>query len=153
MTESAVSNSFLSDLNEFCRRFTVCDMKRAEWTHEAHLAVGAWHVDRYGSDAALARLRVGIRALNESFGNRNTASDGYHETITAAYVHLLSDFLGRCPAGLPLEARVVLLLRSPLARKDVLLRYYSEGLLMSARARAEWAEPDLRPLATEAITT
>jgi len=84
--------------------------------------------------------------LNESFGNKNTASDGYHETITAAYVHLISDFVRRCPAGATLEDQVALLLRGPLARRDALLEYYSAPLLMSDRARAEWVEPDLLPL-------
>ena len=118
---SPVNDAFLTDLNDFARRFTCCDMKRAEWTHEAHLAVGVWHVDRYGAEGALARLRTGIRALNESFGNRNTAADGYHETITAAYVRLITDFLNRGPAALRLEERVVLLVADE--RKDEVCRH------------------------------
>lgn len=137
---------FQPDLESFASRFQSCDLKRAEWTHHAHLAVGAWHIDRYGRDEALPRLRSGIRKLNESFGNRNTDTDGYHETITAAYVHLIWDFLRQCPDGMALEECVALLLRGPLAAKDVLLRYYSEGLLMSREARSSWVEPDLLPL-------
>ena len=141
---------FVADPDAFAARFSSRQMARVEWTHEAHLAMGAWHVDRYGAPEALTRLRTGIRALNESFGNRNTATDGYHETITAAYVQLIADFLKRCPPELPIGERVSLLLRGPLAKRDVLLRYYSDGLLMSARARAEWVEPDVFPLSLPA---
>ena len=41
------------------------------------------------------RLRSGIRRLNESHGGVNSATDGYHETITAAYVQLLAQYLER----------------------------------------------------------
>jgi len=146
-----MTEPFLENLDAFAARFLICDMTRAEWTHEAHLAMGAWHVDRYGAQDALTRLRTGIRALNESFGNKNTATDGYHETITAAYVHLIGEYLQSCPVDMPLEARVSRLLRGPVARKDVLLRYYSDSLLMSARARAAWVEPDVRPLRLSAV--
>ena len=146
-----MTEPFLADLNDFAARFSCCDVKRGEWTHHAHLAVGAWYVHRYGAEEALNRLRAGIRMLNESFGNKNTATDGYHETITAAYVHLISDFVRRCPAGTTVEQGVALLLRSPLAQKDALLRYYSEPLLMSTQARAEWVEPDLLPFRLAAV--
>jgi hypothetical protein len=141
-----VTEPFIGDLDDFAARFSACQIKREEWTHRAHLAVGAWHVHRYRPEEALTRLRTGIRRLNESFGNKNTATGGYHETITAAYVHLISDFVRRCPPEATVQERVSLLLRGPLARRDLLLSYYSEPLLMSARARAEWVEPDLLPL-------
>jgi hypothetical protein len=136
----------LADLDDFAARFASCSLQRAEWTHEAHLAIGAWYVQQFGPEEALPRLRTGIRRLNESFGNRNTATDGYHETVTAAYVTLIAEFISRCSPDATAQERVALLLRDPLARRDALLMYYSQPLLMSARARAEWVEPDLAPL-------
>ena len=38
----------------------------------------------------------------------------------------------------------------PLARKDALLEFYSKDLLMSARARAAWVEPDVKALIPDA---
>jgi hypothetical protein len=108
--------------------------------------VGAWHVDHYGAAKALGLLRDGIRRLNESHGGSNTATDGYHETITAAYVSLLAAFLDACPPGLPLAARVDRLLAGPLAARDMLFTFYSRERLMSPDARAQWVEPDLAPL-------
>jgi len=124
---------------------------RGEWTHAAHLAVGLWHVDRYGAGEALVRLRDGIRRLNESHGTVNSATSGYHETVTRAYVELIAVFCATCPAGLPLSDRVALLLGSPLADRAVLLRFYSRDRLMSGDARAHWVEPDLAPLRPGAL--
>jgi hypothetical protein len=134
------------DLDDLVSRFSSCDLPHAEWTHQAHLAVGAWHVDRYGADEALVRLREGIRRLNDSHGTPNSATRGYHETITRAYVTLLAEALSAPPAGESLGARVARLLSSPVADRNLLLRFYSRERLMSPEARAAWMAPDLRPL-------
>ena len=126
--------------DDLAARFVARTLPKAEWTHAAHLRVGAWHVARFGPEEALARLRTGIRALNDSHGTVNSATSGYHETITRAYVLLLAEHLA---SGAPdTEA----LIRGPLAARDVLLRFYTKETLMSPRARVEWVEPDLRPL-------
>ena len=127
-------------------RFTELTLPKEEWTHAAHLTVGMWHVDRYGAAEALTRLRSGIRRLNESHGNVNTPTSGYHETITAAYVTLLAAYLDACPPELSLAARVERLLAGPLAARDMLFTFYSRERLLSIDARAEWVEPDLGPL-------
>ena len=133
-------------------RFSALTLPKEEWTHVAHLTVGAWHVDRYGAAEALGRLRDGIRRLNESHGNVNTPTSGYHETITAAYVTLLAAYLDACPPGLPLAVRVERLLAGPLAARDMLFTFYSREHLMSTDARARWVEPDLAPLGLAALT-
>jgi hypothetical protein len=96
----------------------------------------------------MLRLRSGIRALNESNGVANTATGGYHETITGAYVRLLHGFLVARAAGAEsLQDGCDALLAGPIADRKVLLRHYSQALLMSPRARTQWVEPDLAPLA------
>jgi hypothetical protein len=141
----------IADLDEFARQFVMKEIPARLWTHGAHLAVGLWHVDRYGADEALRRLRQGIRSLNEHHGKQNTDSAGYHETITCAQVALLSDFLARCDSAAPLLERYAQLMASPLADRDVLLRFYSRDYLMSNQARAVWAEPDLAPISAEGL--
>ena len=64
------------DPDALAARFTALTLRKDEWTHAAHLTVGAWHVDRYGAADALTRLREGIRRLNESHGNENSATAG-----------------------------------------------------------------------------
>ena len=134
-----------AELDELVRRFNACAVARAEWTHAAHLAVGLWHVGRYGRQDALQRLRAGITRLNESNGVVNSATGGYHETVTRAYVDLLADFAAR-HADKTAAERVTALLADPLSDKKALLRFYSRPLLESSEARLDWVEPDLAPL-------
>ena len=141
-------------LDQLAQAFLDLTLPRAQWTHEAHLRVGAWHVHRFGAALALPHLREGICRLNLAHGGANTATGGYHETITAAYVRLIADFLARDADDArqtphprqTLDAQVQRLLASPLAEKDTLLRFWSRALLMSPPARAGWVPPDLAPL-------
>ena len=112
-------------LEERAARFLSGSLPRDQWTHAAHLCVGAWHVDRFGADEAIARLRVGIRALNDQHGTPNTATSGYHETITIAYARLLEQFLARYEPGTQLVERVPHLLTSRLSEGPFLLRFWS----------------------------
>jgi adenylate kinase family enzyme len=132
-------------------RFEACAIPAKSWTHAAHLSVGLWHVDRYGREDALARLRTGIRRLNESHGGVNSATAGYHETITVAYVELLAQFLERRENGESLRDTVVRLLEGPLAARNVLLTFYSRERLMSLDARAARVDPDLAALDLSAV--
>jgi len=141
------------DIDDFAARFQSCNLRPEEWTHSAHLVIGLWHVDRFGPHEALERLRTGIRRLNESFGGANTATSGYHETITAAYVTLLAQFHERGQADVPLADRVAQLLAGPLAAKEILFAFYSRERLMSMEARAAWVEPDLAQLNLSVINT
>jgi adenylate kinase family enzyme len=139
-------------LDDLAARFQVCAVPATEWTHAAHLVVGLWHVHRYGSAEALKRLRSGIRQLNESHGGVNSTTNGYHETITAAYVQLLSQYLDRGHTDMALDMRALDLLAGPLAARDVLFTFYSRDRLMSTAARLESREPDLAPVDLEATT-
>ena len=138
------------ELDELVRRFEACALPRPEWTHAAHLCVGLWHVCRYGPEAALARLRLGIRRLNESNGVVNSATSGYHETITSAYVQLLAAFADR-HADVSLADSVERLLAGELAERSALLKFFSRARLESAEARLDWVEPDVAPLALAAV--
>ena len=125
--------------DELAQGFIEATLPEGEWTHRAHLIVGAWHVRRYGAEDALVRLRDGIRRLNDAHGTPNTESEGYHETVTRAYVALIADFLAR-------QDDIDALVQSPIADKRILLEHYSRELLLSERARAEWVSPDRAPL-------
>jgi len=140
-----------AQLDDFVVRFLNRTLPKSEWTHAAHLSVGAWHVHRYGVEEAVNRLRQGIRALNESHGTANTDSGGYHETITRAYALLIAEFLSGQREG-TLAQRVGALLASPLAHKNALLEYYSKERLMSVAARGEWSGPDLKPFTGGPVT-
>jgi len=133
------------ELDDLVARFRARTLPKQEWTHLAHLAVGAWHVHRHGPEEALTLLRDGITRLNEAHGTVNDDAGGYHETITRAYVRLLSDFIRGQP-GIAAADCVQAVLAGPLAGKTALLRYYSKERLVSVPARKGWVEPDIEPL-------
>jgi hypothetical protein len=133
-------------LADLVQLFVAGKLPRAEWTHEAHLRVGAWHVHHHGAAGALPLLRERIRRLNDRHGTANTATGGYHETITAAYAHLIADFLSTVGPTFELGTRVAALLASPLADRAALFRFWSRDRLLSTEARAAWLPPDLAPL-------
>lgn len=135
-----------TELDDLAERFAAAAIPAAEWTHVAHLKVGAWHVHHLISEEALKRMRAGIRRLNLVHGTANSATRGYHETITAAYLRLIARFLASCPVQMPFEKRVDALLASPIARPDLLRQFYSRRLLATVRARKRSVEPDLAPL-------
>jgi hypothetical protein len=138
----------VTGLDELAERFGAAAIPAAEWTHATHLRVGGILVHRHGREAALARLRTGIRRLNQAHGTENSNTRGYHETITAAYVWFIAQFLASCPREMEIEDRVEELVMSTVGQPDFLLCFWSQDLLMSERARAEWVAPDLAPLPT-----
>jgi hypothetical protein len=135
-----------SRLTALVAAFRARTLTHAEWTHAAHLSVGAWYVSEHGAAEALVRLREEICRLNDAHGTVNSATSGYHETITAAFVRLLDEELARFAPDVPLDRRIEGMLAGPLGSSRVLLAFWSKEVLMSPRARAAWVEPDLAPL-------
>lgn len=127
-------------------------LPKNEWTHEAHLRVGLWHLTRYSPAEALDRLRDGIRAYNQATGVANTYDSGYHETTTRFYVLIIADFLEMRDRTRDLDelANELIAVRGD---KRLPFRHYSEDLLMSSSARRRWIEPDLRPVPDSARVT
>jgi len=122
-----------------------CTLPREAWTHEAHLGACLWLlVERpdIDVDAEIADL---IRRFNESVGGVNDDTQGYHDSITRAYVAGVRLFLSET-VETGLAARVNALLLSPMGARDWPLRFYSRDLLFSVAARRGFVEADLAPL-------
>ena len=120
-------------------------LPKAEWTHEAHLRAGLWHVRQHGAAAALELLRARIFSYNESVGTENSDTSGYHETITRFYVTVIDRFLAANDRAMPVDDLAARLL-AELGDRRLPMRYYSEGRLFSPVARRSWVEPDLRSI-------
>ena len=125
----------------FIGSFEDASLPRAEWTHAKHLVMALWYLSQYPRDEATRRIRDGIRRLNARHGNEG----GYHETITLAWVALITRFLAGREPGESIATRARALL-AELAARDVLMRYYSRELLLSDEARRGWVAPDREPL-------
>jgi hypothetical protein len=112
-------------------------LPQGQWDHEAHVRVCHAALARYGSSEALGVLRQAIRAYNETIGRPNTATGGYHETITRYFVMVVA------AAG---DVDIATILRSPACDREAPLRHWSKERLCCAEARRAWLEPDLVPL-------
>ena len=123
-----------------------CDLLRADWTHEAHLAAATYLLLERPDIDLDAELPGLIRRFNESVGGVNSDSQGYHETITGLFLHGVRLFLAEADSGEPLHGLVNQLLLSPMGARDWPLRFYSPGLLFSVEARRAFVAPDLAPL-------
>ena len=127
-------------------RLLACDLPRAEWTHEAHLAATTYLLLRRSDVNLDAGLPGIIRRYNESVGGVNSDSEGYHETITRTFLRGVRLFLDEAARDRPLHELVNELLLSPMGRRDWPLRFYSPERLMSAEARRNLVPPDLADL-------
>ena len=123
-----------------------CALERSEWTHEAHLAACAYLLVERPDILPERDLPGLIRRFNESVGGDNSDTEGYHETITQAYIRAVRTVLARTEASLPLAEKVNALLKAPEGRRDWPLGFYSRERLFSKQARLGWVEPDVKSL-------
>ena len=123
-----------------------CTLPREDWTHEAHLAATIYLVVRRADIDLDAELPGIIRRFNESVGGVNSDTEGYHDTITRAYLRGIRLFLENADIARPIHDLVNELLMSPVGRRDWPLRFWSKERLMSVEARRGWVEPDLKAM-------
>ena len=123
-----------------------CTLARPEWTHEAHIAATTYLLLRRPEIDLDQELPVLIKRFNESVGGVNSDSEGYHDTITRVFLRGVRLFLGEADLSEPLHELVNELLLSPMGRRDWPQRFYSPGLLFSAKARRGFVEPDISAL-------
>ena len=133
------------DISALGEGLLACALPRDAGTHEALLGACLWLLAERPDidvDAAIATI---IRRFNESVGGVNDDHNGYHDSITRAYVAGVRLFLSQT-AETGLAARVNALLLSPMGQRDWPLRFYSRDLLFSVPARRGFVVPDLAPL-------
>ena len=134
-----------TDIRAIGEGLLACTLPREAWTHEAHLGACLWLLSERPDIDVDAEIAGIIRRFNESVGGVNDDRQGYHDSITRAYVAGVRLFLSET-AETGLAARVNALLLSDKGRRDWPLRFYSRDLLFSVAARRGFVEPDLAPL-------
>ncbi|MBN9122860.1 MAG: hypothetical protein J0I06_27600 [Planctomycetes bacterium] len=144
--------------DEFLCAFERCTLARKDWTHEAHVRMAWLYAMRIPSAGeVLDRVRGGIKKLNAVFVRRQQVLcralpskpkdprglDGYHETITVAFVTLIASRVEPGEDFAAFRGRNPDLFDSKLS---VLLKHYSPERLFSPAAKVELLAPDLEPL-------
>ncbi len=133
------------DISAIGTGLLACTLPREAWTHEAHLGACLWLLSERPDIDIDAEIAGIIRRFNESVGGVNDDTQGYHDSVTRAYVAGVRLFLSTTTET-GLAARVNAMLRSDVGRRDWPLRFYSRELLFSVPARRGFVEPDLAPL-------
>ncbi|AMV28851.1 hypothetical protein VT84_30940 [Gemmata sp. SH-PL17] len=144
--------------DEFLTAFEECRLVRTDWTHEAHVRMAWLYLMRVEAKAgAVDRVRGGIQKLNATFVHRDRLEnpnrppkpkdprglDGYHETVTVAFVTVIASRVKANEDFAAFRARNPDLFDRNLS---ALLRHYSPERLYSLPARTQFLEPDLEPL-------
>jgi len=104
--------------------------------------VALWYLTHHTSQQALEIVRQRIRAYNEAVGTPNTATGGYHETLTRLFLSGVATHIANHHAD-SLPDSLAALLQSPLGNTEWPLRFYTRARLFSTQARQQWVEPDI----------
>lgn len=114
-------------------------LPKAAWTHEAHVAMGACYVVRYGP-SAVDELRRGIKRHNAAVGTLDTRTSGYHETLTCFWTCVVSRLVkGTSDPWLAARQAVEKVGQA----RDLHRRYYSFDVVRDEKARASFVPADL----------
>jgi len=134
-----------ADVAALAERLLDHSLPKGQWTHAAHL-IATLRLVRT-RDAGLEREmpRI-IQTYNVAVGGVNDDHNGYHNTITQAYLAAIRAFVATLPAGVSDGEAAARLLATPMCDKDWPLTFWSRERLFSVAARRGWVEPDLKPL-------
>jgi hypothetical protein len=129
-------------LDAFVAAWRAGILPKPEWTHAAHVAVCAWHAwDAPDVEAVFGAMKRGIVAYNEAVGTANTATSGYHETLTRFWAGVV---VGHLRAAAPLSRLDAV--RTAVATFGAARRlheaYYSFDVVADRQARVVWVPPD-----------
>lgn len=113
----------------------------AWWTHGAHVAMAAVVLWNTPVHRAVHEIRVAICSYNESQGGKNTATSGYHETLTRLWVGVVAAALAALPSGTGRLEAARHAYRAFARRPDFFRDWYDYDLLASTEARREWVPP------------
>lgn len=127
------------DNEQFVAAFEKCELPNSDFRHFDHIRLGWIYLTSTPLDSATDRMVTAIR----NFAVHNHGDTGmFHATITRVWMRLIS---ARMQTSGQSFAEFVAA-NPELFNKSLMFEYYSEPLLMSAAARTEWVEPDLKPL-------
>jgi hypothetical protein len=129
-----------AEIRTLVESFEACSFHPSEFRHYQHLIVALWYVWHLSPGEAAAKVTRGIRRLAETYGKM-----GYHETITLFWLRIVSNFAAENrPTGSLTKTANELI--DHCHDKNLIGQFYSAELLATDRAKAEWVEPDLKPL-------
>lgn len=122
-----------------------CSLPPAEWTHGAHFASALWLLRHRPESAEPEAMRTTISRYNVACGKVNSATEGYHHSITIASLRAAKFHLERDGEG-TLADVLSRLMASAQGQSGWLLAHWSPEVLFTPEARGRWVPPDREPL-------
>lgn len=134
----------IAEAEKLISQFIECTLPKTEWTHEAHLMTGLYHLAKFG-DQALPEMRLRIQRYNESAGTLNDDHHGYHETMTVFWLWILREVFADENGTVHWNQDTLddLLFDENMSDRNLWLDYYSKERMLSVEARKRFVEPDL----------
>jgi hypothetical protein len=131
----------------FLKAWETCSLPFAQWTHRAHVKVAYLCLRQHPFDEALKRMRAGIQRYNAANNVPESATSGYNETTTHAFLHLVAAVMRAYGETFPTTtADSFCDVHPQLMTRHVLRLFYSPAHRMHPLAKTQFIEPDLAPL-------
>jgi len=111
------------------------------WKHRTHLRIAYIYLREHPFEEAMDRIRSGIQKLNAVHEVEETLTQGYHETMTRAWMHLVHFTMVQ--HGEESDSRSFLDQQPQLGVKTIMRLYYSRDRFLTLEAKADFVEPDL----------
>ena len=130
-----------ADIETLVKGFNAKTLEKEKWTHAAHITGAVWYLKQYGFEEAVPLIREAIAEYNVAVGGQNTATSGYHETMTVFWM-TVADFFVRSNTTKTTLDVCNALLASPLAERTLPFYFYEKDTILSVEARAAYVPPD-----------
>ena len=136
--------SYQSDIEieNIVRGFESCETDKEQFKHRDHLVLAVWYVEKFGSEAALDRMRSSLLRFLDHHG---VDKKKYNETITVFWLDMVAQKLNVLGPDVSLVDKCNEVGDS--MDSNLALEYYSPERLWSDEARVKFIEPDLQNLA------
>lgn len=145
-TSSGVCRRIMTD-DDFLAAFESCTLPFEQWNHRAHVRVAFLYATAHDDETATDRMRLGVRAYNKVNQVPESLEQGYHETVTQAFMYLICQAVEATRHKPTFEAFAEAW--PELFDKRVLLQFYSRDRINSFEAKSSFVEPDLMPLSVK----
>jgi len=130
------------EIAEVVRSFEDATISRDAWRHAEHLTLALHYLKDNDIETATEKMRTGIFKLLRAFGVDLSKEMPYHETLTIFWMRTVAEFEPESNGSSFLETANKLVAAYD---KNYPLRFYSNELLFSDKARAEFVEADIQP--------
>ncbi|MDP2574380.1 hypothetical protein Q8W40_19470 [Vibrio penaeicida] len=126
----------------FCEHVEQCLFPISDFDHKSHIRLAYLYLTQYGVEDAVIKVREVLFNLLKY--NDIEPLGKYHETLTKAWLLAVKHFMNKTEKCTTADEFIK---HNPaLLDTAIMMTHYKKETLFSARARAEFIEPDLLPI-------